>query len=291
MPVTSTDVRKDLVEALRLDLVGPDNAHPFAHELLPESPRRWYLTGFLVPTSAPAEQRSDALGDEELDSPAETSGGDDNATPDRDSRKSFLPSSMGVSVLLPKGAQTLDVTVEWGDYIYEGSSEQEPEPAEEAAVTEDAKAKAEKDKMKKVKGYRREPRSELVTVAVPKPSEKGSYKVPNSRGLELVATVRQVTKILTEVLPSGSQAVSLFLVNNRFFDEGFAYKTTAFQTTLIVDSATPFLGRPNPRGTVPIPWRNGTKRSLTCNIATRWSFPLGTAWRRCRSLRKMFATR
>ena len=33
MPTTSADVRKDLVEALRLDLVGPDNAHPFAHEL------------------------------------------------------------------------------------------------------------------------------------------------------------------------------------------------------------------------------------------------------------------
>src|SRR5450432_985417 len=103
MPVISSDVREDLVEALRLDLVGPDNAHSFAHELLPESPRRWYLTGFLVPTSAPAEQRSDAQGDEELDSPAETSGGDDNAPPDRDARKSFLPSSMGVSVLLPKG--------------------------------------------------------------------------------------------------------------------------------------------------------------------------------------------
>ena len=189
---------------------------------------------------------------------------------------------MGVSVLLPKGAQTLDVTVEWGDYIYEGSSEQEPEPAEEAAVTEDAKAKAEKDKMKKVKGYRREPRSELVTVAVPKPSEKGSYKVPNSRGLELVATVRQVTKISTEVLPGGSLAVSLFLVNNRHFDEGFAYKTTAFQTTLIVDSATPFLGRPNPRGTVTNPMEEWDEAVADLQFAMRWSFPSGTAWRRCR---------
>jgi len=30
-----------LVEALRLDLVGPDNNHPFAHELLPEPPSHW----------------------------------------------------------------------------------------------------------------------------------------------------------------------------------------------------------------------------------------------------------
>ena len=54
----STLVRAGLVEALRLDLVGPDNDHIFAHELLPESPTRWYLTGFLVPRHAPEEQRN-----------------------------------------------------------------------------------------------------------------------------------------------------------------------------------------------------------------------------------------
>jgi hypothetical protein len=53
MPCTSADIRAELVEALRLDLVGPDNDHAFAHELLLESPRRWYLSGFLVPRPAP----------------------------------------------------------------------------------------------------------------------------------------------------------------------------------------------------------------------------------------------
>lgn len=52
-------VRAALVEALKLDLIGPDNNHPFAHELLPDSPSRWYLTGFLVPAEAPVDQRSD----------------------------------------------------------------------------------------------------------------------------------------------------------------------------------------------------------------------------------------
>jgi hypothetical protein len=42
----SSEIRQNLVETLRLDLVGPDNDHAFANELLPESPTRWYLGGF-----------------------------------------------------------------------------------------------------------------------------------------------------------------------------------------------------------------------------------------------------
>ena len=41
MAASSDNVRAQLVEALRLDLVGPDNNHPFAHELLPEPPSHW----------------------------------------------------------------------------------------------------------------------------------------------------------------------------------------------------------------------------------------------------------
>ncbi len=52
-------IRAELVEAVRLDLVGPDNEHAFANELLPEPPSRWYLTGYLVPKDAPDEQRID----------------------------------------------------------------------------------------------------------------------------------------------------------------------------------------------------------------------------------------
>lgn len=62
--MNSTTVRGELVEALRLDLVGPSNDHAFAHELLPQSPRRWYLTGFLVPTNA--EQKVKQSGDDEM---------------------------------------------------------------------------------------------------------------------------------------------------------------------------------------------------------------------------------
>jgi hypothetical protein len=56
-----------LVEALKLDLFGPDNDHKFAHELLPDAPSRWYLTGFLVPSEAPIEQESDETTTEGID--------------------------------------------------------------------------------------------------------------------------------------------------------------------------------------------------------------------------------
>ena len=53
--MNSTSVRKELVEALKLDLIGPGNDHAFAHELLPDAPSRWHLYGFLVPAEAPVE--------------------------------------------------------------------------------------------------------------------------------------------------------------------------------------------------------------------------------------------
>ena len=80
---TSVEIRGELVEELRIDLVGPDNNHAFANELLPEAPSRWYLTGFLVPTGAPIDQRTDETATEEIDSGGDTEGTDDSQPPDR----------------------------------------------------------------------------------------------------------------------------------------------------------------------------------------------------------------
>ncbi len=43
------EIRSQLVDALRLDLVGPGYDSELASEVLPQAPSRWYLTGFLVP--------------------------------------------------------------------------------------------------------------------------------------------------------------------------------------------------------------------------------------------------
>src|SRR5206468_12915858 len=77
MSAKSSEVRNELVEALKLDLVGPWLGHAFAHELLPENPTRWYLTGYLVPEDAPVQHRSDAEAKDEVDAGGEGGGTDD----------------------------------------------------------------------------------------------------------------------------------------------------------------------------------------------------------------------
>ena len=67
---TSAEIRSKMVDALKLDLVGPWPGHPFASELLPENPNRWYLTGYLVPETAPVQHRSDAEAKDEVDAGA-----------------------------------------------------------------------------------------------------------------------------------------------------------------------------------------------------------------------------
>ena len=65
--MNSLEVRKNLLHALNLDLVGPTNESSLAEEILPQNPSRWYLTGFLIPSGTPPEKRRDA--DEDDDKP------------------------------------------------------------------------------------------------------------------------------------------------------------------------------------------------------------------------------
>lgn len=136
-PLSSTAIRERLIETLRLDLVGPNNDHEFAEELLPEPPTRWYLTGYLVPTGAPIEQKFDETSTEEIDSASDVGATDDGNEPDRGpARRSLLPSSMGLSVLVPAGVRQLKALVEWGDYQYEGPGEEmSAETTEDPAET------------------------------------------------------------------------------------------------------------------------------------------------------------
>ena len=237
-PTSSLQVRADLVEALRLDLVGPGHAHAFAHELLPEPPSRWYLTGFLVPESAPIEQRSDEGSRDDVDGP-EDPGADDTGQRDRPAaRRTVLPSSLGLSVLVQPTVTTLEATVTWGDYRWEGG---EAEPPTE---TGDADPKDSGPR-----GYRREPRRETLTLALPAPdAPPTTTPVINSGGLDLVATVRSVEP--SRRIPTGAKAVSVFLVNRRKPAER-PYQTFAFQAELGLQSTERFVPRPDLRGAEP----------------------------------------
>lgn len=91
--MTSEDVPFAIVEALRVDLVGPMNDHPFANELLPESSRTWYLTGYLVPTTMPTESKqADDAEEDDVDSPAAPVSADDGGDADKVvTKKGVLP--------------------------------------------------------------------------------------------------------------------------------------------------------------------------------------------------------
>jgi helicase-like protein len=257
---TSASVRSELVEALRLDLVGPSNDHPFANELLRESPTRWYLTGFLVPSDAPVEQRTDETASDEIDSAGEGDGSDDADSPDQAAaRRTFLPSSMGLSVLVDPEVSELHAMVSWGDYVYEGAEsgasaneagaeEGEDKPTE----SEDDADSADPDNAgaKPLRGFRRVPRAESVTIPLSSSSQKPvEFKIPNSNGLTLFVTIRTVvaTALGADRLPVGTRSVSVFLVNRRRPEEKRAYRTFAFQTELLLKSAKSFVARPDLR--------------------------------------------
>ncbi len=56
---TSVEVREDIVDALKVDLVGPGAGHELARERLPanEAPSKWHLAGFLIPSGTPPVKR------------------------------------------------------------------------------------------------------------------------------------------------------------------------------------------------------------------------------------------
>lgn len=85
----SLEVRDRLVEALRLDLVGPWVGHALADERLPGwvRPSNWYLTGFLIPTGTPPEKRADADEDDDFELVPESAGLAEESSDERKAAK------------------------------------------------------------------------------------------------------------------------------------------------------------------------------------------------------------
>jgi len=118
-PTTSVEVRERLVEALKLDLVGPLADDALKNECLPGwiRPSSWYLAGFLIPVGTPPEESSDADEDDEVDVVPERAGLVEESNDERKAaKKGYFPSSMGLSFLAPKEATNISVVVHWGDY-------------------------------------------------------------------------------------------------------------------------------------------------------------------------------
>jgi len=243
----SAQVRCELVKILRLDLIGPDPGHPRETEILDRVPSREYLAGFLVPFEAPSgqvksESASDPTEDEQIDVFNNKAATDDDQTPEGGSaRRAFFPSSMGISVLVPKAASAIKAVVEWGDY----------------KKTESAEGKAEDGSGSTREQWQRTPRRQEVVIPIGAASDKPKTQdVPGSGGLGLVTSIRKIPPsddggFPPELVPPGTRSVSVFIVNYRppapdpKRDEGYI-----FQARLILSMQEPFIPRPNLRGLI-----------------------------------------
>ncbi len=246
----SASVRDYLIEALRLDLVGPrPTDESLQDERLPHAPSRWYLTGFLAPTGASDVQRAPDT-EEELDEPSEPAhGADDAREPERGSGKRvYLPSSIGLSVLVSSSTTRLNVALNWGDYAPE--EEQASHGGPPASAESGTPADKPPARRRFAPWVRRSRSASLVLdLASHEGGEPEASPVPSSDGLEVVFLARQ-TRLQTPAGPVDARAVSVFVVNRRTpaDDDDLADAAYAFQVEMTVASDPPFLPRFDPRG-------------------------------------------
>jgi len=249
---SSVEVREKLVEALRLDLVGPAENLGDIAEVLPQSPSRWYLTGFLAPLEAAHEQRTDESSTEELDQAGEGGGLDDDVAPEpAAARQRYLPSSIGLSVLVPPGVQHLRVRASWGDYHLRPDSSEE---------------------------WPRIDRAETIVLDLTQANGKArEVEVPASDGLKIAFLARPVGALAEEAgVPPGARTVSVFIVNRRTPapDER---KDEAFVFQVQIEVKGQFLPRPDLRSLASEDWdervgdlqyRNTGEFAVGHNVAT-----------------------
>lgn len=258
--MTSQQVRSQLVETVALDLVGPPNdpSHPYAHELLPQSPQRWYLTGYLIPSGAEPEKKGE--GQDDLFGETTGAGGDDNDEPDKEAQLSYQPSSIGLTCLVPVASESVEVIVRWGDYhlekedadeaddevidreFEENLAKEEPAPLEgEVLLFEEGRAKPKPLRPKR--GYRRECREESVTIRFDEDLPKRL-----NGGLTVKASWRVLNGMPGQPGTSGLRTVSVFVVNDRPAAGRLSYRQIAFQVELEVCCREGFTGRADLRG-------------------------------------------
>ena len=155
------EVREQLTKSITLDLIGLIGAIGDQLETISQQPSKWYLSGFLVPTESSEVQKIDESVTEQLDQSAAPSSGDETDNPEPPvARRSFLPSSCGISFLIGTKSRSLQAIVRWGDY-----------------------ERLDKDKALSPNHWQRKPREQVIDVNVgDKPTASGIIDVPNSAG-------------------------------------------------------------------------------------------------------------
>lgn len=210
------------MRALEVDLIGP-----YAEdEQLDRAPSRFYLTGFLVPREGRGEE---AIVEPDDDTESEDADGEDeDATADDvrpagegSRRRSILPASMGLSVLLPPGdGGEVTVVLRCAEY---------------AAFHPDGAKKTTRPRWRRVA----HPPHEVHILLDPVKLER-THRIAELPGITIEATLG-----VSSSPKPGTRALSVFVVNERPQGErGRKDAQYLFQVSLEVRYADGFLARP-----------------------------------------------
>jgi hypothetical protein len=231
---SSVDIRARIVDVFRRDLIGPGaQDSDLAKERLNESPSRWYLTGFLAPAEDalglegiddegdPSAQEEMEIDVEEPDTDGAGGAAGDNEEPEApNARRRFLPSSIGLTVLLDAHVKEIEAHISWGDYVTE------PRLPEDVLLPESAaKEIGEDGKPKRIDrplvDWVRIPKERVVRLAV-RDGRSDPIVVPESAaeqrrggGLSLETHSRLFSYTTPDGRTERVRALTVFLVNRR----------------------------------------------------------------------------
>lgn len=292
--MTSAEVREKLLQALGLDLVGPnDDESNYVEERLDQAPSQWYLTGFLVPGERRAsrdlidsdlqqqslnllnglEDEEDDEDDDELDDvtdkrPARTDDTDKEA-PRGNGKPKFLPSSIGLTVLIPGNCHQLKAIARWGDYKPVLDEELEAEdqadhlnadsPDYDPAIGEEHQATlagmenvSAKDRRQPRVVWQRFPRQSELTIELTGGHDHlTEVDLPESNDMKLAWIYRQTPDGALDptLAVHGATTVSVYLINNRQAIGGPGKdQAYAFQAELQLECIEGFVPRPGMSG-------------------------------------------
>jgi hypothetical protein len=229
----SVEIRGHIVDVFRRDLIGPgEQDADLANERLNESPSRWYLTGFLAPAEDAlgldgADDESNPSAQEEMETGVEEPDVDqagaaaDNEQPEApNARRRFLPSSIGLTVLLDPEVKEIQARISWGDYRTEPPLPETvllPEPPPEE-LGEDGKPKRID---RPPVDWIRFAKERIVALPV-RDGRGGAIVVPESAGEQLRGgglTLETHSRLFSFTTPDGKtervRALTVFLVNRR----------------------------------------------------------------------------
>lgn len=202
--VAADDIRKRLLEATRLDLLGP--AEGPEEEILTSNLRDRYLLGQLLPRGLPFDPAA-------FDSAAKADGGpseDGSTEGDTPASNALLPSSIGVTFCVTAEADEIAVVAEWGRYERVKSDEHQTKSGSQRLV------------------WKRRPSGGAVAVALTEGQIEPLSADAASAGVVIQGTVRRSSE--------GDWLVTLFLVNGQAEPEQHSEEAWLFQPRLEVTS-------------------------------------------------------